>query len=198
MLRTWEVRLSAMKLTLSVRSFQTPDTPLTWARPPSWPSVPTSRATRVTSSAKAESWSTMVLIVDFSSQDLALRVDGDLLAQVAVGDGRGDLGDVADLGRQVRRHEVDVVGEVLPDPGHAPDLGAAAQLALGADLAGDPGDLVGEGRELVDHRVHGELQLEQLAGRLDRHRAGQVAARHRRRHQRRCPAPGRSAGTPSC
>ncbi len=29
MFRTWEVRLSAMKLTLSVRSFQTPETPRT-------------------------------------------------------------------------------------------------------------------------------------------------------------------------
>ncbi len=55
MLRTCEVRFDAMKLTLSVRSFQTPETPRTWARPPSCPSVPTSRATRVTSSAKADS-----------------------------------------------------------------------------------------------------------------------------------------------
>ena len=52
MLRTWLVRLAAMKLTLSVRSFQVPPTPRTWACPPSLPSVPTSRATRVTSEAK--------------------------------------------------------------------------------------------------------------------------------------------------
>ncbi len=52
MLRTWLVRLPAMELTLSVRSFQTPATPLTSAWPPSLPSVPTSRATRVTSEAK--------------------------------------------------------------------------------------------------------------------------------------------------
>ena len=51
MLRTWPVRLPAMKLTLSVRSFQVPATPLTSAWPPSLPSVPTSRATRVTSEA---------------------------------------------------------------------------------------------------------------------------------------------------
>ena len=66
MLRTWLVRLSASVLTLSVRSFQVPLTPLTLAWPPSLPSVPTSRATRVTSSAKDESWSTIVLIVFFS------------------------------------------------------------------------------------------------------------------------------------
>src|SRR5437773_2684314 len=68
MLRTWLVRLEAMKLTLSVRSFHVPDTPFTWAWPPSFPSVPTSRATRVTSSANDDSWSTMVLIVFFSSR----------------------------------------------------------------------------------------------------------------------------------
>ena len=68
MLRTWAVRLPAMELTLSVRSFQVPATPCTSAWPPSSPSVPTSRATRVTSPAKVLSWSTMVLMVFFSSR----------------------------------------------------------------------------------------------------------------------------------
>src|SRR5918993_183627 len=60
MLRTWPVRFSAIRLTLSVRSFQVPATPSTRAWPPSLPSVPTSRATRVTSEAKPFSWSTIV------------------------------------------------------------------------------------------------------------------------------------------
>ncbi len=68
MLRTWAVRFEAMKLTLSVRSFQVPATPGTSAWPPSLPSVPTSRATRVTSPAKPLSWSTMVLMVFLSSR----------------------------------------------------------------------------------------------------------------------------------
>ena len=55
-----------MKFTLSVRSFQVPATPGTSAWPPSLPSVPTSRATRVTSEAKALSWSTIVLMVSLS------------------------------------------------------------------------------------------------------------------------------------
>ena len=55
MLRTCAVRLPAIWLTDSVRSFQTPETPLTCAWPPSFPSVPTSRATRVTSDVKTES-----------------------------------------------------------------------------------------------------------------------------------------------
>ena len=55
MLRTWPVRFEAIELTLSVRSFHVPATPGTCAWPPSLPSVPTSRATRVTSEANAES-----------------------------------------------------------------------------------------------------------------------------------------------
>ena len=55
MLRTWPVRLLAMKFTLSVRSFHVPATSRTSAWPPSLPSVPTSRATRVTSDANERS-----------------------------------------------------------------------------------------------------------------------------------------------
>ncbi len=68
MFRTWAVRFDAMKFTLSVRSFQVPATSRTSAWPPSFPSVPTSRATRVTSEAKELSWSTIVLIVFFNSR----------------------------------------------------------------------------------------------------------------------------------
>ena len=66
--RSCTVRLPAIRLTLSVRSFQMPATPGTTAWPPSSPSVPTSRPTRVTSAAKADSWSTIVLTVFFSSR----------------------------------------------------------------------------------------------------------------------------------
>jgi hypothetical protein len=65
--RTCVVRFDAMKLTLSVRSFHDAATPCTSAWPPSLPSVPTSLATRVTSAAKRLSWSTIVLMVFFSS-----------------------------------------------------------------------------------------------------------------------------------
>ena len=68
MLRTCAVRFEAMELTLSVKSFQVPATPGTCAWPPRRPSVPTSRATRVTSPAKALSWSTMVFMVCLSSR----------------------------------------------------------------------------------------------------------------------------------
>src|SRR5207302_65721 len=52
-------------------------------------------------------------------EDLAANVDGDLLGEVALGDGGGDLGDVAHLGREVAGHVIDVVSEVFPDAGHA-------------------------------------------------------------------------------
>ncbi len=65
--RSCTVRFPASWFTLSVRSRHTPATPSTLAWPPSFPSVPTSRATRVTSEAKAESWSTMMFTVFFSS-----------------------------------------------------------------------------------------------------------------------------------
>ena len=141
MLRTWAVRLPAMKLTLSVRSFQVPATPLTSAWPPSLPSVPTSRATRVTSEANELSWSTIVLMVFFSSRISPLTSTVIFLRQVAVGDGRGHLGDVAHLGGQVAGHRVDAVGQVLPGAGDALHVGLAAELAFGADLAGHAGHL---------------------------------------------------------
>src|SRR3954470_19658405 len=67
MLRTCAVRLPAIWLTDSVSSFQTPDTPLTCAWPPSFPSVPTSRATRVTSEVNTESWS-IILLTSFAER----------------------------------------------------------------------------------------------------------------------------------
>ena len=122
-------------------------------------------------------------------EDLALHVDGDLLAEVAVGHGGGDLGDVADLVGQVRGHEVHRVGEVLPGAGHAGDLGLTAELAVGADLACHAGHLGGEARELVDHRVHrgadpGELALHRAALDLERHLLVQVALGDRDDHAR--------------
>ena len=80
--------------------------------------MPTSRATRVTSAAKAFSWSTMVLIVFFELEDFAFHVHGDLPRQVAAGDNGGHFRDVADLGRDVAAHGVDRIGQVFPGAGH--------------------------------------------------------------------------------
>src|SRR5207245_1397552 len=113
-------------------------------------------------------------------EDLALDVDGDLLREVAVRDTGGDLGDVANLARQVASHLVHVLGQVFPDAGDSLDLGLAAELALGSDLARDTRHLTGEGVELVDHGVHGlvgvqELTLQRPPIDLQGHRLRQVA-----------------------
>ncbi len=71
--------------------------------------------------------------------DLALGLHGDPLGQVAAGHRRGHLGDRPQLGGQGRGELVDVVGQVAPGAGHALHLRLAAELALGADLAADPG-----------------------------------------------------------
>ena len=65
---TWLVKLAAIALTRSVRSFQVPATPGTAAWPPNFPSVPTSLATRVTSAPKRVRLSTILLMVLFNSR----------------------------------------------------------------------------------------------------------------------------------
>ena len=184
MLRTCAVRFDAIEFTESVKSFHVPATPSTLAWPPSRPSVPTSRATRVTSPAKALSWSTIVLMVSFSCRISPRHVDGDLLRQVAAGDGGRDFGDVAHLGGQVAGHEVDVVGQVFPGAGDARHLRLAAELAFGADFARDARHFRGETVELIHHRVDGVFEFENFAAHVDGDLARQVAARHRGRHLR--------------
>src|SRR5215216_6702095 len=73
MLRTWAVRFDAIEFTLSVRSFQTPVTSCTCAWPPSLPSVPTSRATRVTSEVNTPSCLIIVLTMVAERRNSPLR-----------------------------------------------------------------------------------------------------------------------------
>src|SRR5262249_3298395 len=99
----------------------------------------------------------------FQLQDLARDVNRARIRQVAVGDGGRDLGDVAHLGREVAGHEVHVVGQVFPGAGDAGHLRLAAELTLGADFPCNAGNFASEGVELVDHRVDGVFELEDLA-----------------------------------
>src|SRR5207249_1967338 len=107
-------------------------------------------------------------------EDLAADVDGDLAGEVAVGDGGGDLGDVPDLRAEEARVGVDRVAEVLPGAGHATYVGLAAEVTLGADFAGDARHLRGERADLIDHRVDGVLELQDLAADIHRDLLGQV------------------------
>ena len=111
-------------------------------------------------------------------RDLALGVHGQLALEVALRHRGDDVGDAAHLVGQVGRHQVDVVGEVLPGAADARHLRLAAELALGADLAGDAGHLRGEAVELIDHDVDRVLEGEDLALHVDGDLLGKVAPRH--------------------
>ena len=170
-----------MELTESVRPFQVPETPGTSAWPPSLPSVPTSRATRVTSSANEESWSTIVLMVRLSS-----RISP--LASTEICCVRSPLATAVVTWAMLRTwsvrfdgHQVHALGERAPRAGDARHVGLAAELALDADLHGDARDLVGERRELVDHAVDGVGEGRDLALGVDGDLLRQVAVGHRRR-----------------
>ena len=92
---------------------------MTFAWPPSLPSVPTSRATRVTSSANEESWSTIALTVVPMRRNSPRRGRPSIsqvhpLREVAVGD---RVDHARDLGRrpdEVVDHAVDRVGRLAP------------------------------------------------------------------------------------
>src|SRR5581483_8087442 len=88
---------------------------------------------------------------------------------------RRDFGDVADLCGEVAGHGVDRVGEILPGSGHTGDDGLTAELAVGADFAGDAGDFGGEGAKLIDHRVDGFFEQEDFAADVDGDFARKVA-----------------------
>ena len=143
--------------------------------------MPTSRATRVTSPAKALSWSTMVLMVSLSSR-ISPRTSTVIFFD------RSPLAIAVDTSAMLRTwavrfagHRVDAVGQVLPGAGDAEHVGLAAEPAFGADLARDARHLAGEGVELVDHRVDGLLELQDLAADVDGDLLRQVAAGDRGR-----------------
>src|SRR5207244_527696 len=113
-------------------------------------------------------------------EDFAAHINGDFSGKVAIGDGGGDFGDISDLGGEVAGHGVDGVGEILPHAGDAFDFGLAAELAFGADFAGDTSHFGGEGVELRHHGVDDsggmqELALERAAVHFEGHGLGEIA-----------------------
>ena len=144
--------------------------------------MPTSRATRVTSSAKARSWSTIVLMVSFSSATSPR-------ASTVIFWDRSPRATAVVTWAMLRTWPVRLPAswltfsvrsfQVPETPWH---FGLAAQAAFGAHLTGHAGDLVGEGPQLVHHRVDGVLQFGHLAPRLYRDLLGQVAPGHCRGH----------------
>ena len=111
----------------------------------------------------------------FQLEDFAADIDGDFLGQIAVGDGDGHVGNVAHLVGEVAGHSVDAVGQVFPGAGDAGNHGLAAELALGADFAGDAGDFGGKAAQLVHHSVDGVFELEDFTADIDGDFLGQIA-----------------------
>src|SRR5207248_481820 len=66
--------------------------------------------------------------------------------------------------------------------GDAADVGLPAELAFGADFAGDAGHFGGERAELIDHRVDRVFHFEDFALGIDRDLFRQIAVGHGRRH----------------
>ena len=171
-----------MAFTESVRSFHVPATPGTLACPPSRPSVPTSRATRVTSAANERSCSTMVFSVSLSCR-ISPRTSTVIFLE------RSPLAMAVATSAMLRTWPVRLLAmkftlsvrsfQVPATPG---TCGLAAQLAFGAHFAGHARHFAGERVELVHHRVDGVLQLENFALHVHRDLARQVAAGHGRGH----------------
>src|SRR5947208_10754213 len=107
-----------------------------------------------------------------------MDIDGDFLREVAVGDGDCNVGDVPDLSLQITRHEVDALGQIFPNTAHVTNLRLAAELAFGADFAGDAGDFGGERIQLIDHRVDRFFELQDFAAHVDGDLLRQVAIGH--------------------
>ena len=105
-----------------------------------------------------------------------------VLFEIAVGDRGHDLDDAAHLFGQVRGHDVDRVGQILPGAGHTGHLRLAAELALGTDLARHARHFAGKRVQLIHHRVDGVLQLQDLTGDGDGDLAREIAARDGRGH----------------
>ena len=117
----------------------------------------------------------MVLMASLSCEDFTADIDGDFLGQIAVGDGDGNVGNVSDLSGQIAGHNIDAFSQVFPNAAHVANLRLAAELAFGADLAGDAGDLGGKAAQLVHHSVDGLFELEDFAADIDGDFLGQVA-----------------------
>ena len=145
MLRTWSVRFDAIAFTLSVRSFHVPLTPSHVGLAAEHAlGADFARDARDLVGERRELVDHRVDRV-LELQHLAARVDGDLLRQVAVRDRGRDVGDVAHLvGEVARPCEFTLSVRSFQVPDTPCTLGLAAELALGADLARDARDLVGE------------------------------------------------------
>ena len=173
-----------MELTLSVRSFHTPVTSRTCAWPPSLPSVPTSRATRVTSEVNTLSCLIMVLtmVAERRNSPFSGRPStssGTVCSRspwATAGDGAGHLG-----GRpqQIVDQRVDRALHLAPGAGRQAELHPLAGLAFAADDLADLLQLLGHALVGGDDVVEGVGDLAGEADLVARQADGEIADAHR-------------------
>ncbi len=99
----------------------------------------------------------------FELKNLSANVNGNLAREVAARHRCCNLGDVANLPRQVARHRVHRIGEVLPGAGHPRYLSLPSELAVRADLTCNTSDLGGKDSELLNHGVDDGGRTQELA-----------------------------------
>ena len=92
-------------------------------------------------------------------ENFAAYVHGDLFGQITLGHSGSDVGNVANLAREIGGHRVHGISKVLPCAGHAPHIRLAAQPAFRADFTSHACYLRRKRTELVDDRVDGVFQL---------------------------------------
>ena len=147
-----------MVFTESVRSRQVPETPRTSAWPPSRPSMPTSRATRVTSSANDDSWSTIVLTVrpirrNSPRSGRPSISQRHVLGQVALGDGLDHPGGLGGRLPEVVDQRVDRVHALGPRAVVGLLVEPLQHPALAADDPADPQQVAVAPLQQPDQRV---------------------------------------------
>ena len=184
MLRTWPVRFDAIEFTDSVRSRHTPVTSTTCAWPPSLPSVPTSRATRVTSEVNTESWPIIALTI------IAERRNSPFSGRPSTSSGMVCIRSPLATAEMVRvtwvvghsRSSISVLTDCSMSP-QAPlreaEAHAGAGLALAADHLADLLQLLGHARVGGDDVVEGVRHAAGDAGAVAGQAHGEVADPHR-------------------
>ena len=156
-----------------------PDTPFTSAWPPSLPSVPTSRATRVTSAANAESWSTIVFTVVPMRRNSPFTgwpsMVSAILRSRSPSATASSTRATSVVGRT--RSSISALSDSVLDsqpPPAAPMRGALVHAALAADHASHPGQLLLHAGVGGDELVVGGADLAHEATAAARQAAGEV------------------------
>ena len=171
-----------MKLTESVRSFQTPPTPFTRLTAEFAFRADFARHARHFRSERVELVHHRIDGV-LQLQNFAADIHRDLAGQIAVGHGRRHFRDVTNLSGEVRRHEVHRIRQILPGARNALHLRLSAELAFRTHFARHARDFRRERVQLIHHRVHHlggahEFALERPAIDFERHLLRQIALCH--------------------